>query len=109
MQTMDAAASTFLISLLSTTALSGGPAAAGPARAGRNQACAECHGREVGWTGPEEELDAHGSVYEGSIPGRFGSRKPQSSAYAPFSPPLHRAAGEFVGGNFWALLTYSWA
>ncbi|MFZ6180933.1 cytochrome-c peroxidase [Nannocystis pusilla] len=69
---------------------------------GSNQACDVCHGREVGWTGPVEEVDAHGAVYEGSVPGRFGPRKPPSSAYAPFSPPLHRSpAGEFVGGNFW--------
>lgn len=58
-------------------------------------------GRSAG-PAPIESIDAHGAVYEGSIPGRFGARKPPSSGYAPFSPPLHRTAkGEFVGGNFW--------
>lgn len=67
----------------------------------RNQSCAECHGATVGWTGPLESLAAHGAVYEGSVPGRFGARKPPSSAYATFSPTLHRDPnGEFVGGNF---------
>ena len=30
-----------------------------------NQACASCHGPDVGWTGPDEEINAHGAVYEG--------------------------------------------
>lgn len=68
----------------------------------RNQSCAACHGSTVGWTGPSETIDAHGAVYEGSVAGRFGARKPPSSAYAGFSPVLHRKPdGEFVGGNFW--------
>lgn len=67
-----------------------------------DQSCAACHSALVGWTGPDESIDAHGAVYEGSIDGRYGARKPPSSAYAVFSPVLHRdAAGEFVGGNFW--------
>jgi cytochrome c peroxidase len=68
----------------------------------QNQACAACHTREVGWTGPDETINAHGAVYEGSIPGRFGNRKPPSSAYATLSPILHvDKKGLFVGGNFW--------
>ncbi len=70
----------------------------------RNQSCAACHAREVGWTGPEEAINLHGAVYEGSIPGRFGNRKPPASAYAPFSPILYfsrKAGGMFIGGNFW--------
>jgi cytochrome c peroxidase len=68
----------------------------------QNQACAACHAPEVGWTGPDETINAHGAVYEGSIPGRFGNRKPPSSAYATFSPILHvDKKGLFVGGNFW--------
>lgn len=67
----------------------------------RNQSCASCHGAAVGWTGPLESSDAHGAVHEGAIAGRFGARKPGSSAYAAFSPVLHLGAdGEFVGGNF---------
>lgn len=69
-----------------------------------NQSCAACHTPEVGWTGPHSEINAHGAVYEGSISGRFGNRKPPSSAYATPSPILHfqrQGGGLFVGGNFW--------
>ena len=67
----------------------------------RNQACAVCHGPAAGWTGPDAAVNQGGSVYEGSIAGRFGNRKPPSSAYATQSPILHREKGLFVGGNFW--------
>lgn len=68
----------------------------------RNQSCASCHGPQVGWTGPDEPINAHGAVYEGSISGRFGDRKPPSSAYATLSPIFHMdKKGLFVGGNFW--------
>jgi cytochrome c peroxidase len=67
-----------------------------------NQSCAVCHGPEAGWTGPESEINAHGAVYEGSIPGAFGDRKPPSAAYATQSPILYMdKKGTFVGGNFW--------
>ena len=67
-----------------------------------NQACAACHGPESGWTGPELITNAHGAVYEGSIAGRFGDRKPPSAAYATLSPIFHQDRnGLFVGGNFW--------
>lgn len=67
-----------------------------------NQSCAACHAPEAGWTGPDSAINAEGSVYEGSIPGRFGDRKPPSSAYATQSPILHvDKKGLFVGGNFW--------
>ncbi|MEZ4861534.1 MAG: cytochrome c peroxidase [Caldilineaceae bacterium] len=67
-----------------------------------NQACAACHGPTAGWTGPEETFNAHGAVYEGSIPGAFGARKPPSSAYATQSPIFYLdKKGQFVGGNFW--------
>ena len=70
----------------------------------KNQSCAACHAPDVGWTGPDSLLNLHGAVYEGSIPSRFGNRKPPSSAYATPSPILHLAkqgGGTFVGGNFW--------
>lgn len=68
----------------------------------QNQACAACHAPEAGWTGPDSAINAAGAVYEGSIPGRFGNRKPPSSAYATQSPILHMdKKGLFVGGNFW--------
>jgi cytochrome c peroxidase len=71
---------------------------------GRNQACNTCHSAAWGFTGPDPNINAHGAVYEGSIPGRFGDRKPPSSAYSTISPVFHfskRAGGLFVGGNFW--------
>lgn len=68
----------------------------------QNQSCASCHGPEVGWTGPDSDINAAGSVYEGSILGRFGDRKPPSSAYATVSPIFHMdEKGLFIGGNFW--------
>ena len=68
----------------------------------KNQSCATCHAPEVGWTGPDSYINVHGSVYEGSIPGRFGNRKPPSSAYATLSPVFYiDKKGLFVGGNFW--------
>ena len=68
-----------------------------------NQSCASCHGPGVGWTGPLSSINLHGAVYEGSVPGRFGNRKPPSSAYATLSPIFHywEREGLFVGGNFW--------
>jgi cytochrome c peroxidase len=70
-----------------------------------NQSCASCHAPEWGWTGPHSDINAHGAVYEGSIPGAFGDRKPPSSAYATQSPILHyvieKKEALFIGGNFW--------
>ena len=67
------------------------------------QACAACHGPEVGFTGPDADINAAGAVYEGAFPGRFGNRKPPASAYAGDSPVFHLDAmtGNFVGGMFW--------
>jgi len=76
-----------------------------------NMACAACHGPAAGWTGPTESINAGGAVYEGSIAGRFGNRKPPSAAYATPSPVLHyvlekaknknKTDAHFIGGNFW--------
>ncbi len=70
-----------------------------------NQSCASCHDPDWGWTGPDSVINAGGSVYEGSIAGRFGNRKPPSSAYATPSPILHyvieKKEALFIGGNFW--------
>jgi len=57
-----------------------------------NQSCATCHAPSVGWTGPDEAINAHGAVYEGSIPGAFGDRKPPAAAYAGDSPILQQDA-----------------
>ena len=68
----------------------------------RNQACAGCHGPEAGWTGVSSDTNAHGAVYQGSVAGRFGNRKPPSSAYATLSPIFGtNSSGDFLGGNFW--------
>jgi cytochrome c peroxidase len=70
--------------------------------ANRNQACATCHGAEVGGTGPEEAINVAGAVYEGSIAGRFGNRKPPATNYAPLAPVLDFGSdGTIRGGNFW--------
>ncbi len=68
----------------------------------QNQACASCHAPDAGWTGPDSTINAHGAVYEGSIPGSFGNRKPPSAAYATLSPVFYQdKSGLFIGGNFW--------
>lgn len=68
----------------------------------QNQSCAACHAPQAGWTGPDTSINTHGGVYEGSIPGRFGDRKPPSSAYATQSPVFYQdKKGLFTGGNFW--------
>ena len=68
----------------------------------QNQSCATCHDPAWGWTGPDSAINVGGGVYEGSIPGRFGDRKPPSSAYATLSPIFFQdKKGLFVGGNFW--------
>lgn len=67
-----------------------------------NQSCASCHGPEAGWTGLLAETNLHGAVYEGSILGAFGDRKPPSAAYATQAPIFHMPKEDaFVGGNFW--------
>lgn len=70
----------------------------------KNQPCAACHAPEAGWTGPDSDVNAHGTVYEGSIAGRFGNRKPPASAYATTAPIfkyVRQGGGMFTGGNFW--------
>ncbi|HEY5167808.1 MAG TPA: cytochrome c peroxidase [Thermoleophilia bacterium] len=66
------------------------------------QACATCHGPEVGWTGPDQSVNRAGAVYPGAFPGRFGNRKPPSAAYGGESPILYfDAQAGWVGGMFW--------
>ncbi len=70
----------------------------------KNQSCAACHGPDVGWTGPDSDINANGGVYEGSVSNLFGNRKPPSSSYATPSPVFHAINEDpvvFVGGNFW--------
>lgn len=67
------------------------------------QSCAACHGPEVGFTGPDEELNKGGAVYEGAERSRFGNRKPPASSYGGDSPVLHfdKKKKTWVGGMFW--------
>jgi cytochrome c peroxidase len=68
----------------------------------QNQSCASCHAPEWGWAGPDSIVNAHGAVYEGSISGRFGDRRPPTAAYATLSPIFYMdKKGLVVGGNFW--------
>lgn len=64
------------------------------------QACATCHDPQVGFTGPDQAINAGGAVYEGAVPGLFGNRKPPSAAYAGNSPILH-FQNTWIGGMFW--------
>ena len=75
------------------------------------QSCAVCHGAQVGWTGPDEPINAGGAVYEGAVADRFGNRKPPASAYAGDSPILHydETAGAWVGGMFWDGRATGWS
>jgi cytochrome c peroxidase len=78
-----------------------------------NIACATCHASYAGFTGGTSIFNATTVAQAGGTPilnavppgpnVRFGPRKPQTYAYAPFSPILHFNAtqGEFFGGNFW--------
>jgi cytochrome c peroxidase len=67
------------------------------------QSCASCHAPEVGFTGPDSEINKEGAVYQGAEKGRFGNRKPPTAAYAGESPVLHfdRKEKQWVGGMFW--------
>ena len=69
----------------------------------QNQACAACHAPETGFAGPDSAINAHGAVYEGSIAGRFGNRKPPTASYATTSPIFFfsERGGLWIGGNFW--------
>ena len=71
---------------------------------GGNQSCAACHAPQVGWTGDLPLVNAGPAVYEGSVSGLFGNRKPPTAAYA-MAPVLHLTVEEdstlFIGGNFW--------
>jgi cytochrome c peroxidase len=67
------------------------------------QSCADCHGSEVGFTGPNGGVNKGGAVYEGAEKGRFGNRKPPAASYAGDSPVLHFDEKEkvWIGGMFW--------
>src|SRR5450759_599980 len=67
------------------------------------QPCVTCHAAQVGWTGPDAVTNLGGAAYEGAVKGRFGNRKPPSSAYGGDSPILHLDATDgWTGGMTWA-------
>jgi cytochrome c peroxidase len=79
----------------------------------KNQACATCHIDYSGFTGGSSFFNGTTSADPGSVAitnaggkgpdWRISARKPQTYAYAPFSPVLHynKTQGDFCGGNFW--------
>ena len=78
-----------------------------------NIACATCHAPYAGFTAGTSIFNATTVAQAGGVPilnatppepnVRFGPRKPQSYAYAPFAPIFHynTAVADFYGGNFW--------
>lgn len=68
----------------------------------KNQSCASCHDPAFGFTSPDGNINEHGGVMEGSIPGRFAIRRPPSAAYAMAPVFAYNAEDDvFIGGNFW--------
>jgi len=69
----------------------------------KTQSCATCHAPEVGFTSPNEEVNAGGGVVPGAIPNRAGNRKPPTSAYTGHSPLLYfnQTTSRWIGGMFW--------
>ncbi|MBV8864302.1 MAG: hypothetical protein JO210_02755 [Acidobacteriaceae bacterium] len=76
----------------------------------RNEACTSCHMADTGFTGPISELNTTTVSYPGSVRYRFGSRKPKSYAYSPYSQVFHLDPGsqQFYGGNFWDERATAW-
>ena len=67
------------------------------------QSCATCHAPEVGFKGPDSDINNHGAVYPGAVFTRSGNRAPPTAAYGGDSPVLYYDEIEEVwtGGMFW--------
>ena len=67
------------------------------------QSCAACHGPDVGYTGPDSEINNGQVAYAGAVHVRGGNRKPPTAAYGGFSPVMYYDEDEelFIGGMFW--------
>ena len=65
--------------------------------------CATCHTPEVGFVGPDSDINATSAVYPGAVHTRFGNRKPPTAAYGGYSPILSYNEEEesWSGGMFW--------
>jgi cytochrome c peroxidase len=66
----------------------------------RNQACQTCHEPSQGGAAPLLGIPSRGSVVEGSVEGRFGNRKPPTTAYATLTPNFSGGTNP-TGGIFW--------
>jgi cytochrome c peroxidase len=66
-----------------------------------NQSCQSCHEPTEGFAASLTGVPTRGSVVEGSVPGRFGDRKPPSAAYASLAPLFTSSGNNASGGNFW--------
>jgi cytochrome c peroxidase len=71
--------------------------------ANENMSCAACHAPEVGFVGPDQDINASSAVYPGTVQTRFGNRKPPTAAYGGASPVLYYDTEEelWIGGMFW--------
>jgi cytochrome c peroxidase len=67
---------------------------------GQNQSCQSCHEFTEGGAAPLSGVPSRGSVVQGSVSGRFGDRKPPTTAYATLTPNF-TGGGNPVGGLFW--------
>lgn len=76
----------------------------------RNEACAFCHMPQAGFSGAIQAFNLTTVAYPGSVRHRFSQRKPQSVAYAVYSPVLHYDVSQqnFYGGNFWDMRASGW-
>ncbi|HUW61211.1 MAG TPA: cytochrome c peroxidase [Candidatus Bathyarchaeia archaeon] len=65
--------------------------------------CAACHAPEVGFTGPDSDINATQAIYPGVVHTRAGNRKPPTAAYGGDSPVLYFDEAEelWIGGMFW--------
>lgn len=65
--------------------------------------CAACHAPEVGFTGPDSDINANEAIYPGVVHVRAGNRKPPTAAYGGDSPVMYFDVGEglWIGGMFW--------
>jgi cytochrome c peroxidase len=65
-----------------------------------NQSCQTCHQLSEGGAAPFAGTPSLGSVVQGSVPGRFGDRKPPTTAYATLTPNFS-GGNNPTGGIFW--------
>lgn len=69
-----------------------------------DQSCQTCHEPSQGFAAPvasHQDARLVGAVVEGSVPGRFGDRKPPTAAYATLSPLFSSSGRNAEGGMFW--------